>query len=140
MEFALDDIRENVMVDVIDLCKYNFKLNAEIEDGKENHYKIENSDLQSSCHKIANLNALDQANFLLTPDLAKEILTLWQCEAMKQTWRTRKNSHIMDNTPYFLNKVNKIAGDDYIVTFDDYVRLRDQTTFSMIFMIYFVVY
>jgi len=118
MEFALDDIRENIMVDMIDLCKYN------MEYGK----KIESSQLQEVCSRISTLNSIDQPNTLLSKSLSKEIDLLWNHPSIKETWEKRKKSHIMDNTPYFLNKVKEIACDGYCVTFDDYVRLRDQTT------------
>jgi len=120
MEFALDDIRENIMVDMIDLCKYNMD--------KGHTTKIESCELREICSRIASLNSIDQPNSLLTKSLSKEIYLLWSSPSIKETWELRKKSHIMDNTPYFLNKVQDIANDGYIVTFDDYVRLRDQTT------------
>eukprot|EP00484_Ammonia_sp_Unknown_P000019 CAMPEP_0197021762 /NCGR_PEP_ID=MMETSP1384-20130603/2691_1 /TAXON_ID=29189 /ORGANISM="Ammonia sp." /LENGTH=481 /DNA_ID=CAMNT_0042449667 /DNA_START=55 /DNA_END=1500 /DNA_ORIENTATION=+ len=142
MEFALDDIRENVMGDIIDLCKYNLELNAEYaqktaddakqnennEDEDTNPYQIETTALQQVCQRIASLNAIDQASRFLTKSMAKDITLLWKEAAMKQTWETRRKSHIMDNTPWFLDKVEEIARSDWTVTFDDFVRLRDHTT------------
>mmetsp|Transcript_34855 Transcript_34855/g.30686 ORF Transcript_34855/g.30686 Transcript_34855/m.30686 type:complete len:497 (-) Transcript_34855:155-1645(-) len=120
MEFALDDIRENIMVDMIDLCKYNMDRGYTT--------KIESIELREICSRIASLNSIDQPNSLLTKSLSKEIYLLWSSPSIKETWELRKKSHIMDNTPYFLDNVQHFANPNCIVTFDDFVRIRDQTT------------
>ena len=72
----------------------------------------------------------------LTRSVAIDIDKLWKDEAMKNTWLHRKNFHIMDNTPYFFEKILDIKSSkeeeekhgEWQATFDDFVRVRDQTT------------
>ena len=79
---------------------------------------------------------LEDPAMRLTHSLAKDISLLWREEAMKNTWMQRKNGHVMDNTPYFFDKILEIVpsteeeskNGEFVATFADYTRVWDQTT------------
>jgi len=71
---------------------------------------------------------LGDAVHLMTSALAADISRLWGDPAMRCTWEVRRQSHIMDNTPYFLSRVEEVSKAEYRPTFADYVRVRDQTS------------
>ena len=64
----------------------------------------------------------------LSVDLATAIQLWWASPAIIMSYDQRKQSHVMDNTPYFMSKVLDLAQPTYEVTFDDWVRLRNRTT------------
>eukprot|EP01084_Bolivina_argentea_P075312 136528_1 len=128
MESAKEDIRRNILNDIYDLSKYNIQLNS---GNTTDDFVLSDSELTEMCYRIASWQSkyiFDSTGSQLTAELAKEISLLWKDDAMKKTWNKRKNSHIMDNTPYFFEKVEEIASNKYVATFDDFVRVRDQTT------------
>eukprot|EP01083_Nonionella_stella_P288034 980375_1 len=131
LELAREDIYRNILVDIYDLSKYNIKLNSSDTD---DDYRLSTHELIDICHRIStwpNHFILEDPYKKLTTSLAVEIDKLWKDKAMKLTWDKRRNSHIMDNTPYFFDKIIDIVVEqrqNYLPTFDDFVRVRDQTT------------
>eukprot|EP01083_Nonionella_stella_P005145 14948_1 len=134
LEAAKEDIYRNILQDIYDMSKYNIKLNST---ATTDEYRLANDETVDICHRIStwpNHFILESARTLLHRELAEEISKLWHDKAMKHTWEKRRNSHIMDNTPYFLDKVLEMVHNPktndapYKCTFNDYVRVRDQTT------------
>ncbi|ETO18203.1 guanine nucleotide-binding protein subunit alpha-11 [Reticulomyxa filosa] len=70
----------------------------------------------------------DHAIMQLNPVLAKKIGTLWKYPGIQYAYEVRKLSHVMDNTPWLLDRVETIADPNYEGSFEAYVRLRDRTT------------
>jgi len=74
--------------------------------------------------------------------MADRIAKIWSSPGMKKTFECRRNQHVMDNTPHFLDKIEQlyVHGEDdqsntihrkdmqYTPTWEDYLRIRDQTT------------
>eukprot|EP01084_Bolivina_argentea_P089731 161851_1 len=115
-------VHKNIVLDICDLCKEYYKLKQ-----KQSNIQFASSDVENLAIRIATSHDSIHTQFL-TPDLADEIEAIWNTDTMNQVYQVRKKSHIMDNTPYFLNNVHKYADPQCAVTFDDYVRIRDQTT------------
>eukprot|EP00485_Elphidium_margaritaceum_P012172 CAMPEP_0202706766 /NCGR_PEP_ID=MMETSP1385-20130828/19142_1 /ASSEMBLY_ACC=CAM_ASM_000861 /TAXON_ID=933848 /ORGANISM="Elphidium margaritaceum" /LENGTH=447 /DNA_ID=CAMNT_0049365309 /DNA_START=36 /DNA_END=1379 /DNA_ORIENTATION=+ len=135
LEAAKEDIYRNIITDIYDLCKHNVKLNSM---GAGAQYKLSSDALTEKCLRISNWTfqyIWDDPLGRLTRDLALEIDALWRENAMRLTWQERKQSHVMDNTPYFFDKILDIVPDakdattaSYRASFDDFVRVRDCTT------------
>ena len=119
---TLNDVHKNITMDIYDLCKQYFVLKE-----KFNDIKFDSSDIENLAIKIATEHDPIH-NQRLTPSFANDIQTLWNTESMQKVFEIRKKSHIMDNTPWFMDKVTEYADPNYIPTFDDYVRIRDCTT------------
>ncbi|ETO27805.1 hypothetical protein RFI_09328 [Reticulomyxa filosa] len=108
-------IRKQVIDDMIDLCQFNkllFKESCQIENKKY-------CEIRDRFASRSETNLSEEIE--LTSDMAQDIKLLWSLNEMKQTWKTRSRSHIMDNTPYFFEKVDKIADPDFCADFDDHV-------------------
>ena len=170
MEYALQSMRLNIVNDIIDLCKYNNQLindykyqqqenkNKDEEEEEEeekyfgdeiiindidegNIYKLKNMELEEICFRLA---TLDGASLQLSKQLAIEINALWNDDGMQETFNQAKHLDIMnDNTKYFLDRVLDIVDENYITTFDDYVRIKDNSQhqrYPSIFYIYIYIY
>eukprot|EP01084_Bolivina_argentea_P255566 429888_1 len=61
---------------------------------------------------------------LLTPDIAYKIRQLWSVDAIRATLQQRHLFQIDENVRYFFDKMEDIASDDYVPSFEDFVRMR----------------
>lgn len=111
------------LLKVRDSLKNMASISEEKEEKTEskNVYKLSNMELQEICFRLA---TFDTHSLRLSRQLAMEIYALWKDEAMQNTFKQAKKLTIMDdNTKYFLDKVLQIVDEDYMTTFDDYVRI-----------------
>ena len=122
---TINEVHKNITLDIYDLCKQYYLLKQ--KDTGNLNIKFESSDIENLAIKIATEHDPIH-NQKLTKEFANDIQSLWNTKTMKKVYQIRKKSHIMDNTPYFLDNVQKFANPNYCVTFEDYVRIRDQTT------------
>jgi hypothetical protein len=100
-----------------------------IETGTQNPFILANQELKDIAMEISNFSALQrQSADFLTESMVNKINELWSDPAMKNTWRNRRRSHVMDNTPYFFDNMLQILSDGFELTFEEYVLIRDQTT------------
>ena len=129
---TINEVHKNITMDIYDLCKQYYKL-KQSDTGKQ--VQFESSDIENLAIKIATTHDPIHQN-KLTKEFANDIELLWNTKTMKKVYDIRKKSHIMDNTPYFLDNVHQYADPNYIVTFEDYVRIRDQTTGFSIYDIF----
>ena len=104
------------MEDIYDLSKTNLVLRQRLDD-----CKLESETSEEVVQKFAELRKNQIEQIPLTPDLAKDISILWNDRGMKSTFDIRRRGHIMDNTPYFFDRIHEIAKPSYRTTFDDYV-------------------
>jgi len=121
---AINEVHKNITLDIYDLCKYYYQLKQK---DTQQSIQFESSDIENLAIKIATTHDPIHNN-KLTKEFANDIELLWNTKTMKTVYEIRKKSHIMDNTPYFLDNVQHFANPNCIVTFDDFVRIRDQTT------------
>jgi len=87
-------------------------------------------EMESSIQKFASLQEMNPDNALtqLTTASAKKISKLWRYPGIQYAYELRKLSHVMDNTPWLMDRVETIADPNYEGSFEAYVRLRDRTT------------
>eukprot|EP01083_Nonionella_stella_P288033 980374_1 len=124
LQETIVEVHKNITLDIYDLCKMYYLLKQQ---DTEKNIRFKSSDIENLAIKIAT-NHDPINNNKLSIEFANEIQQIWNTNTMKKVYEIRKKSHIMDNTPWFLNKVTQYANPNYIVTFDDFVRIRDQTT------------
>lgn len=148
--FSDDEKKEGESSSAFDKLKLNLastttKLSLEsekyLETGQKNPFILSSKELQMAAQKISewNQNIWLLGDNPLTPGIAQIIKRLWADPAMKNTWRNRRRSNIIDNTPYLFDKVIEIADENYVMPFDDFVLIRDQTTgVCMHFVCFFV--
>ena len=98
---------------------------------KINECKLQNEMSEEVVQKFAELRKNQIEHIPLTPELAKDISNLWQDAGMQCTFEIRRRGHIMDNTPYFFERIHDIAKATYKTTFDDYVCVA-YCTFSIL--------
>lgn len=115
-------IHKNIIHDTIDLCKQFLTLKSEISD-----LKFDDSELEDITIRIASEFTII-TNYALTINFAADIEKLWSSPVFRRVFEIRKKSHIMDNTPYFFDDIMKYASIQYLPSFEDYVRVREQTT------------
>ena len=122
-----DQLWANIQSDMHDLCRQYLVLKQ-----SEEALALDSSDCENLAIQMATTQGGVGSELLLTPDylplFAEQVATLWAAPAMQRVFEIRRKSHIMDNTPYFMQRVRQYADPGYDVTFDDYVRIRDQTT------------
>lgn len=117
--------RKNIVQDAYEIAKQNIKLKATFP---ECHMKSDTSE-RVALDLISIVDReLDMNQRSLTPEIVSHIKLLWADDGFRETFNIRKKSHIMDNTPYFFNNIERIAHPDYIATFEDYIRVRNRTT------------
>ena len=121
---AINEVHKNITLDIFDLCKYYYQLKQK---DTQQSIRFESSDIENLAIKIATTHDPIHNN-RLTKEFANDIELLWNTKTMKTVYDIRKKSHIMDNTPYFFDNVQHFANPNCVVTFDDFVRIRDQTT------------
>jgi len=63
----------------------------------------------------------------LTPSLASDIKQLWGEPAMQQLMAKSDEFYVLDNAPYYFNKLDKIASDGYLPDDEDILKSRAQT-------------
>ena len=106
------------MEDIYDLSKTNLVLRAKIDE-----CKLQKETSEAVVQRFAELRKNQIEHIGLTPELAKDISILWNDPGMQCTFEIRRRGHIMDNTPYFFERIDEIAKQSYRTTFDDYVSL-----------------
>jgi len=105
------------------LCRTNRELQA-----VDKEYCMEDEKSCEIRNQIANLFEKGaEEDIELTVDLAKDMERLWNEKAIKKTFKIRSKAHVMDNTPYFFDKVVKIAASNYEANDEDNVRVRYRT-------------
>eukprot|EP01084_Bolivina_argentea_P317243 550029_1 len=67
--------------------------------------------------------------YSLTIDITNHIKILWKDTGIQNTLKQRAKFQIADNVSYFFNdRLDDIMHQDYIPTFEDYIRIRMRTT------------
>jgi GTPase SAR1 family protein len=122
MSQTMYSVHKNIVSDIYDLCKHYYLLKQ-----TDASVQFKESDVEHLAIKIHQENNPVHSQ-KLTPDFAEDIYKIWNTETMKNVFDDRKKSHIMDNTPWFMDRVRFYADPSYKPSFDDYVRIRDQTT------------
>merc|ERR1712013_100359 len=117
-------IRANILEDIFDLASQNVLLAASHPEC------VLGEAAQEICARVAMLKGGHLSETELTPALAKDISRLWGDAGLQATFEIRRRRHIMDNTPYFVAAIERIADPKYTarVQFEDYVRVRHRTT------------
>jgi GTPase SAR1 family protein len=64
----------------------------------------------------------------LTRDVANEISRLWADPSLKAIYEASSSMGFGDNAGYFLDRVNRIAANNYVPNEDDMLRMRVRTT------------
>jgi len=119
---AAQYIRQNILEDIFDLATQNQVLSA-------SHPECQLGEAaQEVCARIAMLKGGHLSETQLTPELASAIDVLWRDAGLQATFAIRRTHHIMDNTPYFMAAMQRIAHPRYTTSFEDYVRVRHRTT------------
>ncbi|ETO11207.1 GTP-binding regulatory protein alpha chain - starfish, partial [Reticulomyxa filosa] len=134
---CLEDIHRMLCYDVFDLCACNLR---EREANPE--FAIEDD----ACRNLIDSIAKDSTVFFTRAKIDKtragQIAKIWGCPGIKKTFEYRRKQHVMDNTPYFLDRIeelyvngqnNQVGAIDakemrYVPHWEDYLRIRDQTT------------
>jgi hypothetical protein len=95
-----------------------------MEASKHLEIPLADSSLSPLFEKITNIDT----NTPLTPQLGREVHSLWKDPGIQATFLRRDEFWNMDATPYYLNEVLRIADPDYEPTEDDMVMTRVRTT------------
>jgi len=110
---------------------------------RANHKSYEIED--DGCRRLGDSFAKDNTMFfqkvIIRKALSEKMEKIWSCKGIKNTFEDYRMRNVLDNTPYFLDQIErlyvngeqtstKILHDDirYTPSWDDYVRIRDQTT------------
>ena len=132
LEQGKEDIYRNILIDAYDLCKYSYRYHSKTTNDK---FKFSSQELQDVCYKISTWPShfiLEDPSTRLTRSVAVDISKLWNDQAMQNAWLERKRYSIMDNTPYFLDKILEIIPKEeekeYEASFEDLLRIYDSTT------------
>jgi len=116
-------IRCNILEDMFDLASQNQILVA------RGHFECQLGEAaQEICARVAMLRGGHLSETRLTPALAQQLCVLWADAGLQATFNIRRTHHIMDNTPYFMAAIARIASPKYTTSFEDYVRVRHRTT------------
>ncbi|ETO27804.1 heterotrimeric G protein alpha subunit 1 [Reticulomyxa filosa] len=112
-------VRKQVLDDIIDLCQANKELSA-----SDTSLQIEDEKCCQIRDEFAALfgKVTDEMEF--TKTMSRNVKLLWALAEMKRTWKIRANTHIMESTPYFFKKANKIADPTYCADLADHVFLN----------------
>eukprot|EP01083_Nonionella_stella_P139962 428132_1 len=110
-------VRERVMGYMKILCEQSLRLNIDID---ENLHGMRGFFTQT-------LNAPYHTQF--HPENCQKMKTLWNDPGIKLTLKRRNEYQIPDNVEYFMNeRLDDIARDDYVVTWQDFLRIRMRTS------------
>eukprot|EP01103_Thecamoeba_quadrilineata_P012459 TRINITY_DN3216_c0_g1_i1.p1 TRINITY_DN3216_c0_g1~~TRINITY_DN3216_c0_g1_i1.p1 ORF type:complete len:355 (+),score=87.60 TRINITY_DN3216_c0_g1_i1:141-1205(+) len=74
------------------------------------------------------LQLSDMETITLTMDLAEMIVSLWEDEAIQETWERNSEFQISDSAAYFLPRSKDFAQMDYLVSDEDVLLTRVKTT------------
>ncbi|KAI5384084.1 Guanine nucleotide-binding protein alpha-2 subunit [Lathyrus oleraceus] len=64
----------------------------------------------------------------LTKDLAKEIETLWEDDAIQETYARGNELQVPDCTKYFMENLQRLSDANYVPTKEDVLYARVRTT------------
>ncbi|ETO27420.1 hypothetical protein RFI_09711 [Reticulomyxa filosa] len=111
------------------------------ERGSNKSFQINDDECRRLVDSIAKDNSIFFHNVIIRKETATKFERIWNCKGIQNTFEHFRKQHVMDNTPYFLNQISQlyINGDDqcnkikredmrYVPSWDDYLRVRDQTT------------
>eukprot|EP01083_Nonionella_stella_P064173 167024_1 len=74
-----------------------------------------------------NILSLESSHASYASVNAETIQTLWNTNAIQETLRLKHHYFIDDNAAYFLDKADDILRDNYVLSFEDYLRYRHRT-------------
>jgi len=69
----------------------------------------------------------ENVNTEYTGQVAKDAYNVWKHSVTQDTVKRSGEFQFLDSAPYFLNKAEQIAGDDYSPSLDDVLRARQMT-------------
>ncbi|ETO18147.1 hypothetical protein RFI_19141 [Reticulomyxa filosa] len=140
MRLTTKAVKKQVLDDIIDLCAANKEL---VKNDKA--FEIEDEKCLEIRDRFALLFGKFNDEIELTRELAQNIQYIWKQikkkkklhlyeytlqkkkkkktkkNAMKKTWKIRSKAHIMESTPFFLDRVLAISAPDYSADFEDHV-------------------
>jgi guanine nucleotide-binding protein subunit alpha len=64
----------------------------------------------------------------MAPQYLDKVLAIWSDEGIQKTFNYRNEYPLPENVPYFIGRAEAIAAEDYLPTWDDYIRFRMRTT------------
>mmetsp|Transcript_30757 Transcript_30757/g.49333 ORF Transcript_30757/g.49333 Transcript_30757/m.49333 type:complete len:443 (-) Transcript_30757:305-1633(-) len=115
-------IRTQIVKYMQTLCVQSIKLNIALSASQDDD---DDSDAQASRDFICNLSAPCD----LSPDVVQHMKVLWNNDGIRQTLEQRAKFQIPDNVAYFFDqRLDDIGADDYVPTFEDYLRIRMRTS------------
>jgi GTPase SAR1 family protein len=125
-ESVRDMIHRQVIDDIHDLCRYAIEL---VSGGSSAaHAEWSSEEVLKIVIEIgSDISWADNQSFL-TEELAASIDEVWHDPGMKAVFEQRRQSHIMDQTEFFMCRVKDIAKESFKPTFQDYVSVRQRTT------------
>lgn len=83
--------------------------------------------MAESLMKIPETQIVLSASSILTPELGKNIKTIWEDEAIQKAFDRRSEYQLTDSADYYLDAIERIAQKDYIPTEQDVLRSRVKT-------------
>jgi len=78
-------------------------------------------------NKILAISVIDE-KLAVPDDLANDIITLWKDEGIQKTFALRDYFLLPDHCDYFMSRKEAIMDENYVPTFEDYLRMRQRTT------------
>eukprot|EP01084_Bolivina_argentea_P133889 236284_1 len=87
---------------------------------KHNENTLVNEDLKQIQNEMLQM----YSPYDLTDAVALKIKLLWNDNGIKETLKQRHYYQIHDNVAYFLDKIDGIALNEYVPTFEDYLRIK----------------
>eukprot|EP01083_Nonionella_stella_P273779 928997_1 len=112
-------IKSSVIEYMKTLCIQSIKLNE-----KHNESTSVNSDHEIVRDELISL----ESPYNLTTDISDKIKMLWSDNGIKETLSLRKYYQIHENVDYFFDRMDEINKENYIPSFDDYLRFRQRST------------
>jgi len=91
------------------------------------NYQIEDEELHKTAEWLRDEDLLYN-DALITPDQAKAIAKLFECEAIKNTFARRDEYWILDAVEYYIENVTRFAQKDFVPDEKDMVFCRIRTT------------
>lgn len=91
---------------------------------------IEDPENRERAQRIANLDsdALLHVGKIFTPDLGKDLASLWKDKGIQETFGRRSEYQLNDSADYYFNNLERLSQPDYVPTEQDVLRSRVKTT------------
>eukprot|EP00475_Leptophrys_vorax_P016610 TRINITY_DN23082_c0_g1_i4.p1 TRINITY_DN23082_c0_g1~~TRINITY_DN23082_c0_g1_i4.p1 ORF type:complete len:356 (-),score=88.42 TRINITY_DN23082_c0_g1_i4:111-1154(-) len=106
---------------VIENMHHLLKENEERKEGEEFRLSGSSAALAS---KLLEVSKVDK----LTPQIGDWLRELWSDPAFRHTFENRKTTDVAESTSHFLDKIDLLVKEDYILDDDDALRLRVRLT------------